>query len=88
MNELKIYFEEFDSPSMQMSELDQIKVQMLSLLAEKIKYKLMWQLRHLEKEFTEDGGYIKIRSDTKLEVKVHSAELMEKIAGIVQSFKP
>ena len=51
---------------------------------EKWKYKIMWELRALEKEIEAEGGCIIITDKGKIHTKDFSPELTEKIKSLLQ----
>jgi len=52
---------------------------------EKVKYKIMWALRGIEKEINEEGGMIIITPEFRIETKDFSEELTERISGLLDS---
>jgi hypothetical protein len=58
----------------------------LSNYYHKWKYRLMWELRHLENEISEDGGMIIIHEKKpNFRLSFHSQELVDKIRDILTS---
>ena len=58
------------------------------LLLEKTKYKLMWELRHIENEINSEGGIILIDFVKRgAEITGFSEELTDKIHKIITSSK-
>lgn len=52
---------------------------------EKVKYKVMWALRSIEKEINDEGGMIVITWDFKIELKDFSEPLSEQILRLIDS---
>jgi hypothetical protein len=56
-------------------DLDNLIQKYIDKNMELIKYKLMWSLRSIEKEYNESGGHIVIKKDGDLEFNGFPAEM-------------
>lgn len=86
---MKVYYEfdpidEEESDNPLISKFAHMAKENLLNISFKFKYRLMWELRHLESEINEDGGVIIIRNG-KLETKDFSIETSEKIGEAFRS---
>ncbi len=81
---MKVYIE-YDIPEATEIELKDITHTTYKNLFVKLKYKIMWQLRSLEREIADEGGIIIIKPNGSIETKNFTPELTENIRDLLSN---
>jgi hypothetical protein len=85
---MKVYYEmpdlfSEDTGNEIIDQYNQLNNLCLFHIGHKFKYRVMWELRHLEKEIDSEGGVIVIKQAGQMEAKEFSAELLLKIKQVI-----
>lgn len=88
---MKVYYVT-NGESYESDQINGLANEIVYLMLERLKYKLMWTLRKLEKEINESDGCIiitleSLESKLKIEAKGFSKELSEKIYQLASKAK-
>jgi hypothetical protein len=89
---MKIYYEPYELPHYPRLNTDagiivkRLAEESFDHLGQKIKYRLMWELRSFEKEIEEDGCcfVIKMNPKPQVQIKEIDADLRDRIAPLIQ----
>jgi hypothetical protein len=86
-SELRIYFEQYETPDLVTAQAQSVQDITLRALSEKLKYQLMWQLRFLEEEMMAEQGIVKILKTSQVEISGFSPALTVKISAVLNDFE-
>lgn len=80
---MKVYIQ-YDILETSVPEINPVAEFTMKTLMERNKYKVMWQLRSLEKEINDSEGMIIINQNGRIEAKNFNAELLDKILELLR----
>lgn len=79
---MKIY-SEFELKESGNARLNELVAYAADFIRKYHRYKVMWELRMLEQEMTEEAGAVILRTDGRIEMKGFSDSLIAKIKQVI-----